>query len=480
MEKKRSLLQAGRNLTLFAACSLLALTSSISMAELADDPVPRSIPPGFKVKLVDVADGLTAPNLGVNVPGQDDLLMVSDQNGIIWLVDVTGSNNKMLFLDLSSQLVPLGVFGPGSFDERGLLGLAIHPLFQSNGLLYTYTSEPLGPTADFSSNASAPDHLAVITEFKVTNPADLSEGVPTARVLLRIEEPQFNHNGGSVVFGPDDMLYISLGDGGSENDVGDGHSDPQGNGQDTSNVLGTILRIDPLSDNAANGQYGIPEDNPFAPKNSPAGGQAGCLDGICDEIFAYGLRNPFRISFDSKRGTLLAGDVGQEFVEEINVIKPGGNYGWNIKEGPFCFDPSDGSISAPDNCQSQGLRDPNALYDQDEGISVIGGFVYRGTAIPELRGRFVFGDFSRAIVFDPEFGFLDGRLFYLQKKNLRKNQSSMIKELRPISPSAETPFLVLGFGQDADGELYVMGNSTGTPFGDSGFVKKIVKHKYRE
>lgn len=188
--------------------------------------------------------------------------------------------------------------------------------------------------------------------------------MPTARVLLRIEEPQFNHNGGSVVFGPDDMLYISLGDGGSENDVGDGHSDPQGNGQDTSNVLGTILRIDPLGNNAPNGQYGIPEDNPFVPEDPQVGGQGGCLDGICDEIFAYGLRNPFRISFDSVRGTLMAGDVGQEFVEEVNVIESGGNYGWNIKEGPFCFDPSDGSISAPSNCQSQGLLDPNALYDQ--------------------------------------------------------------------------------------------------------------------
>jgi hypothetical protein len=120
------------------------------------------------------------------------------------------------------------------------------------------------------------------------------------------------------------------------------------------------------------------------------------------------------------------------------------------------------------------------LYDQDEGISVIGGFVYRGTAIPELRGRFVFGDFSKAIVFNPEFGFLDGRLFYLQKKNLRKNQSSMIKELRPIVKASETPFLVLGFGQDANGELYVMGNSSGTPFGNTGFIKKIIKHNGRK
>ena len=115
MKKKRTLLRTGRNLTLLAVCSLIGLASGNSIAQLADDPVPKSIPPGFKVKLVDVAGGLTAPNLGVNVPGHDDLLMVSDQNGIIWLVDVTGSNNKMLFLDLSSQLVPLGVFGPNFF-----------------------------------------------------------------------------------------------------------------------------------------------------------------------------------------------------------------------------------------------------------------------------------------------------------------------------------------------------------------------------
>lgn len=430
---------------------LLGLTGAVSLADPIEDPDSMRILPGIKVELVDVVDGMTAPNLGVTVPGHNNLLMVSDQNGIIWQIDLT-TNSKSEFLDLGPRLTPLG------FTERGLLGLAFHPLFESNGLFYTYTSEPLSLAADFPSTATDPDHDAVITEFHVLDPQNPGLGIDSEREIMRIEQPQSNHNAGSVVFGPDDMLYIALGDGGGSNDVGDGHSEI-GNGQDTSNILGAILRIDPLGDNATNGQYGIPEDNPFTPENGLVGGMAGCGDGFCDEIFAHGLRNPFRISFDSAMGTLFAADAGQEFIEEVNVISAGGNYGWNIKEGPFCFDPSDGSISDPADCPSQDLLDPNAWYDHDEGVVVIGGFVYRGTKIPALRGRYVFGDFT-------------GSLFHLWEKDLQAGEPSTIKKLRS---NTSTGGRVLGFGQDARGELYVMGNALGIPFGSSGFVKKLIR-----
>ena len=283
--------------------ALLAGLSSPASAQLAD-PIPGSIAQGsIPVTLQTVATGLTAPNWGTFAPGDSERLFVTDQDGILWAIDlVTG--NKTAFLDLSSQLVTLGIFGSGSFDERGLLGVAFHPNYATNGLLYTYTSEPVSGPADFSTMppSTTANHHSVITEWQVPNPINPASVVnpSSERELLRIDEPQFNHNAGALNFGPDGRLYISLGDGGGADDLDGqdffggpmiGHG--SGNGQDTSNVLGTILRINPSGSNSANGQYGIPNDNPFV-------GQAGFLD----EIYAYGLRNPFRFSFDSATGSM--------------------------------------------------------------------------------------------------------------------------------------------------------------------------------
>ena len=287
----------------------------------------------------------------------------------------------------------------------------------------------------------------MITEWQVPAPSDPTALVDTrsARELLRIDQPQFNHDGGTLEFDADGYLYISLGDGGAANDVGDGHG-LSGNGQDTTNPLGAILRIDPRGNSAANGRYGIPTSNPFF-----GGPQV-------EEIYAYGFRNPYRISFDRQTGELWAADVGQNAIEEIDRVTAGGNYGWNHKEGTFFFDASDASVSDQDPGVPAGLVDPVAQYDHDEGIAIVGGFVYRGSAIPGLAGRYVFGDFGN-------FSADAGRLFYLTADNeIHAFDLGMQQTL---------PFAVLGFARDANGEIYVLVNSTGTPFGTTGKVFRL-------
>jgi glucose/arabinose dehydrogenase/plastocyanin len=425
------------------------------------DPIPAPIPAGaVYVELETAATGLTAPNWGTFAPGQAGQLFVSDQNGTLWRIDLT-TGEKSVFLDASSRLVALGVFGPDSFDERGLLGVAFHPDYRTNGLLYTYTSEPESGAADFSTIplGESPNHQTVILEWQVASPADPNAVVDpaSARELLRIDQPQFNHNAGCLNFGPDGNLYIALGDGGGADDkdgqtfIGttiSGHG-CAGNGADSTTALGTILRIDPLGGNSANGQYGIPGDNPFVG-----------IDGV-DEIYAYGFRNPFRFSFDSATGDLYVGDVGQNDVEEIDLVVSGGNYGWNHKEGSFFFVANGnqpGYVTDVPLDVPGGLVDPVAEYDHNEGIAIVGGFVYRGAKIPALAGRYVFGDF--AVTFSN-----DGRLFYLDGANT-------INELQLVG-QPELGLSLLGFGQDADGELYVLANSTGTPFGTTGVVLRI-------
>jgi glucose/arabinose dehydrogenase len=443
-----------RLLAAVASCALVLATPGLPVAaQVLDDPIPRPIREGgVQVRLEPVATGLTAPNWGISAPGDADRLFVVDQDGIVWAVDLS-SGAKSVFLDVASRLVPLGVGGPNTFDERGLLGLAFDPDYANNGLLYTYTSEPVSGPADFSTMpADTPaNHQSSIAEWRVPNPRNPSSVVDpsTRRELIRIDEPQFNHNAGALNFGPDGFLYISLGDGGAADDQGVGHS-PQGNGQDPSNVLGSILRIDPTGTNSANGNYGVPQDNPFV-------GQAGFVP----EIWAYGFRNPFRFSFDSSTGKLWAGDVGQNDIEEVDVVTRGGNFGWRVKEGSFLFDPNGaepGFVTARSPGKPKGLIDPIAEYDHDEGIAVVGGFVYRGDAIPQLRGRYVFGDFARSFA---EFG----RLFFL-------DPAERIREFRLVGQDS-LGLKLDGFGQDADGELYVLGNTTGTPFGETGVVLRI-------
>lgn len=440
-----------------SSLSIPALASGLGLL-LASSTLYGAIPQKKEISLHTVATELTAPNWGTSVPGCPEMasrLVVTDQNGILWAID-TSNGEKSVLLDVSSRLVSLGVGGEGTFDERGLLGVALHPEFSDNGLLYTYTSEPVDGAAHFSTleEGEEANHQSVVNEWLIPEPCD-SESVAdpeTVREVLRVDEPQFNHDAGALNFGPDGMLYISLGDGGAADDQGMGHVEG-GNGQDPSNPLGSILRIDPLGSDSENGQYGIPPDNPFVG-----------LEDALPEVYAFGLRNPFRFSFDSETGEMYIADVGQNNTEEINLGEAGGNFGWNIKEGTQCFDqngeePGFAYECGPDD-DTSGLIDPIAEYDHSEGIAVVGGFVYRGGAMPKFQGRYVFGDF-----FLPEI--LSGRLFYLQKNRKLVEFDLGSRETLGMS--------LLGFGQDAAGELYVMANLTGTPFGETGAVMRIEK-----
>jgi glucose/arabinose dehydrogenase len=403
-----------------------------------------------------VASGLNAPNDLTSVG--DGRLFIVEQGGRIRLV----KNNALLatpFLDLSTRLVALNAGG----DERGLLGLAFHPGFSDPAspgyrTFYTYTSEPVAGVADFTvPNPVAFNHQSVVAEWQASavNP-DLADPA-TRREVLRIDEPQSNHNGGKLAFRPGEpYLYISLGDGGASNDVGNGHTVGLGNGQDLTNVLGKILRLDPLDPaltagspdpTSANGQYRVPATNPFINSGTAV-----------HEIYAYGLRNPFRFSFDATTGRLIVGDVGQNNIEEVDFIEAGKNYGWNRKEGSFLFDPSNGSIT-PDPSPDPALTEPVLEYTHGDGEAIIGGFVSRGPGIPALDGKYVFGDFVGNAG--------HGRLFYSDFSG------GLIQELNVGDPGTTFPGFIKGFGKDDNGELYALGD-TGGPLDNAGTAYKLV------
>lgn len=426
-----------------------------------EDPIPRPIPTGAEIQLAHVVDGLTAPVWATYAPGDATRLFIVDQVGLLVALDIA-TGQTSIFHDVTNLLVPLGAFGPDSFDERGFLGMAFHPGYAGNGLLYTYTSEPVAGQANFSTLPAGvqADHQTVVTEWVVPIPSDpMSTVSPTSAFeILRIDQPQFNHNAGALVFDSNGYLYISLGDGGGADDVDGqdfigapmvGHG--EGNGKNTSNPLGTILRIDPLGDpGGADRVYGIPGTNPFF-------GQAGMVE----EIFAYGFRNPFRMSFDSMTSELYVADVGQNNIEEVNVVTAGGNYGWNYKEGSFFFDANGNEasfVTDVDPGVPADLIDPVAEYDHDEGVAIIGGFVYRGGRMPELGGRFIFGDFAGAAD-------TYGRLFYL-------DGTDAVTEF-DIRGRDSLGLQLLGFGQDFEGNIYVLSNATGTPSGQTGVVYRI-------
>ena len=460
-----------------------------SLAHPPDNPFDATVfapiqPGGTKIKLEMLASGLTAPLKGTVAPGEPNRLYVVDQVGKLWAIDLS-TGAKTLFLDVSARLVTLGFLGPNTFDERGFLGVAFHPDYRTNGKLYTYTSEPNAGPPTFPTTmppGTTADHQNVIAEWRAVSPGNPALGVNPAsrRELLREDHPQFNHDGGDLAFGPDGMLYISDGDGGGADDQGVGH-EPGGNAQKLTSPLGKILRIDVNSNNSANGQYGIPADNPFV----GAGG------GVIEEIFAFGFRNPYRLSFDLATGALYVGDVGQNDIEEVDLVVKGGNYGWNRKEGTLFFDPNGNnpgfaSLVDPGDVPA-GVIDPIAQYDTHfEGHSVIGGFVYRGGRIPPLRGQYVFGEFSRLFRF-PSGPNNFGRLLYLAQEKTSKGKLLNIQEFTGfpeaiaelgLSTGAPTdPFphtlAVLGIGQDASGEVYVMGNISGVPFGTDGVVLRL-------
>ncbi|HEY0633981.1 MAG TPA: PQQ-dependent sugar dehydrogenase [Gammaproteobacteria bacterium] len=316
--------------------------------------------------------------------GEQPQWLVVEKRGRIELVEGVGAEAR------SSEFADLRDEVDSRPTEAGLLGIALHPQFASNRTLflsYTRSGSPL---------------ISVIARYTAT--ADGKRLDPgSAQRILEVAQPYRNHNGGGIGFGPDGLLYIGLGDGGAA-------GDPHGNGQNTQTLLGKMLRID--VDGAL--PYAIPPDNPF----SSGGGRP--------EIFAWGLRNPWRWSFDRQTGELWAGDVGQNQWEEIDLLRKGGNYGWNVREGHHCFRRS--------RCKSEGLSEPVAEYNHDEGCSVTGGYVYRGSALATLQGRYLYADYC------------SGKVWSLDAAHPARGATLLLESGLNIS----------SFAEGLDGELYLL------------------------
>ena len=416
-----------------------------------------------------------APTNIVSANDGSGRLFVCDQLGKIYIVQ-GGMMIPTPFLNLASTANAAPNNGPGpvvsvstGYSERGLLGLAFHPGFAnpaSPGYRKFYVNyvknyvagtDPAPPQAGDPVNA-----VTVVAEFQVSATNPNAADPASERRLLMFTQPQSNHNGGQLLFGPDGHLYIGTGDGGGSNDNGLGHTGREvsttsclGNGQDKTRFLGKILRIDPLDpDGAGQLTYGIPAANPFV----GAGG------GVKEEIYAFGLRNPWRFSFDQRAGgtnRLFCGDVGQGRIEEINLIVSGGNYGWRYKEGhefpgfssgsgtdPMA-DPGTGPFIAPIASYAHPGVTTNPVLPQ-LGLSVTGGFVYRGTAIPALQGKYVFGDYGSTS------GASDGRLMGLEETAPNSGVFTLTQAV-PLLGLAN-PILgqrILCLGEDQNGEIYV-------------------------
>lgn len=411
-----------------------------------------------------VTGGLVSPIALVEPPDSSHRLFIVDQAGQIWIIGTNGQRSANPFMDLTGRMIPID---PG-YDERGLLGLAFHPQFKTNGKFYVFYTAPPRPGTPVPGGPGATwDNLTRISEFKVSATNPNSADMTTERILVQDDHPYLNHNGGALAFGPDGFLYISIGDGGNADDVGNGHvsdwyvTNAGGNGQDIyQNLMGDILRID------VNGgsPYNIPADNPFV--GTPAK----------PEIYAYGFRNPYRFSFDMGGShQLIVGDVGQSLYEEVNAVVKGGNYGWNVKEGTHCFDTDDDLMerSACPSVDTAGkpLLDPvieivNAANPNGGGvgIAIIGGFVYRGSALPALQGKYIFGMLSQT-------GKADGQVFSATPAASGTWPWSKLA-LRSFTPNLKT--YLKSFGQDQHGEVYLLTSDFEGPQGASGKVYKLV------
>jgi glucose/arabinose dehydrogenase len=388
----RRLLRGISIVALLALSTVLLECGGSSSSPAPPAPAPPAAPPPpsgpLVLTLTPVLSGLNSPVDLQNAADGSGRLFVVEQQGQIRIV----SNNSLVptpFLDITS-LVDFG-------GEKGLLGLAFHPAYSQNRRFFVNYDRVVSGQMQ-----------TVIAEFQ-TSASNPNQADPNSqRILFTVNQPFPNHKGGQLAFGPDGFLYIGLGDGGSA-------GDPLGNAQNRQVLLGKMLRID--VDHTSPGlQYAIPSDNPF-------------LNGVDrGEVWAYGLRNPWRFSFDVPSGRLFVADVGQDKFEEIDILQKGGNFGWNIMEGLHCFKPSSG-------CNMTGLILPITEYDHSQGDAVIGGYVYRGPAIPRLSGTYLFSDFE------------SGTIWGLTENSTGQwTRSQLIAGGRNIS----------SFGRDEAGELYVL------------------------
>jgi glucose/arabinose dehydrogenase len=369
----------------FVALLLSLVLSGCSAADgvaTRASPAPDAAPSPFRLTVV--ASGLENLVHVASPPGDGRLFVVEQAGRILVLHD--GHPGARPFLDITDRV--------RSGGERGLLSVAFHPRYEENGRLFVDYTDRNGDTR--------------IEEYRVSSDPDRADPA-SARLLLRVEQPYGNHNGGHLLFGPDGHLWVGMGDGGSG-------GDPRGNGQDRSTLLGALLRLD--VDGPA--PFGIPADNPYVddPPFRP-------------EIWAWGLRNPWRIAFDPTAGRLYVADVGQNHWEEIDVVpadEPGLNFGWNRMEGSHCFRSA--------SCDREGLVLPVVEYGHDDGCSVTGGVVYRGARIPELDGTYLYSDYCRGWI--RGFRWSDGEA----------------TDHRTFD--VESPGAVVSFGTDASGDVYVV------------------------
>ena len=424
-------------------------------------------PPIGSYDLKLVADGFTAPLVTIEPPDGTHRLFVADETGKVWIINPDGTKRSEPFIDISSKLVSLMT----AYDERGLLGLAFHPNYKTNGKFYLFYTAP--PRSGGPEPGVPWNNLTRISEFYVSSADPNKANLSSEKVIFEADHPQLNHNGGTIAFGPDGYLYISIGDGGNADDMGPGHVDDWyktnlgGNGQDiTHNLMGNVLRID-VNTTSGHKNYGIPADNPFVGTDA------------MPEIYAYGFRNPYRFSFDmGDDHKLYLGDAGQSLWEEIDIVKKGGNYGWNVKEGTHCFNTDNdmeerSACPMIDSATGQPLLDPIIeLPNADNpngGIAavVVGGNVYRGESIPFLYGKYIFGILSKGE------DVATGKLF------LGKPKASGLwgyEQLDLRSFPDNLGQFVKSFGQDQDGEVYVMTSGQLGPQGNTGRVYKLVYH----
>jgi glucose/arabinose dehydrogenase len=424
-------------------------TTAGTLLSLALLGVTTAVPASAEVtvNLQVVAEGLTAPLILVSPPDGTKRRFIVEQIGLIKILNPDGKLADEPFLNIRHRIVRL----LPDFDERGLLALTFHPDFKTNGKFYVAYSGYIPGDATLDKHLWY-SHTNYVAEYRVSKDNPDKADPLSERILTKIDWPQFNHNGHWIGFGPDGHLYISTGDGGYANDWGIGHHVTKGNGQDLGTLLGKILRIDVNTGEP----YAIPKDNPFVGRSE-----------VRPEIWAYGFRNPWRCSFDMGGDRdLFCADVGQNAYEEVDIVKGGGNYGWRVKEGKHCFDYVNPNTHPP-ACDDGGMIDPIIEYNNCnvhkdcKGISVTGGYVYRGSHTA-WQGKYFFGDWSRT------FAVKDGRLFVASKTG----NGWMMEDVKVANISSFNSY-VLGFGQDADGEIYVMTTDTTGPVGGLDRVYRI-------
>ena len=447
---------------------LLALALSVTAQSAAQSMTQNAFDLGIELEVELVAEGLTSPLFLESPPDGSGRRFIVDQVGRIFILTPEGERLEEPFLDMSDRMVTL----LEGFEERGLLGVAFHPNYALNGRFYVHYSAPLG--------AGAPagwDHTSRISEFLVSADDPDRADPDKERIILEVHQPNQKTNGGALAFGPDGYLYISMGEGGGAHGLGEVLYDalevPEENNvwdflaQDITTLYGKILRLDV---DRGWPTYAVPRDNPFV-------GDYGR-----DEIFAWGFRNHYRMAFD--RGgdhDLLVAAVGEALWETVYLVDGPGNFGWPIKEGSHCYD-RQRPLDPPESCPATGpegwtIRDPiieygnlNLLNDLAEvdaepvGTAIIGAYVYRGSAIPELYGKLVFGDYSA----DPRNP--SAQVFVA-------TPPQAVGERWPFQKVLEFEGLAQSMGQDAEGELYILTNNTFGPYGDTGKVYKLVPRR---